>query len=205
MFEKFFGNPEHEREDELIRRQEQFGREQQIMSAQTNPNEELAYRDFLRDRTDLLKWQQDLDDELYKMVMELRGFSRTDDGWEKIPNTKPLCNDKFIFDVIIPQCEPFLSRNMINSNFSEKTILSDLKFTCNEIADNMADGYDIYGIDPINYDLILRKIKNVIKAGSFRSINGWTKKTDSTVSRRLESISESGLIPQKKGLFDAVK
>jgi len=151
-------------------------------------------------KSDLLKWQQDLDDELMGLVNRLRGYTQGEDGeYKPIVGAVPLCNNKFIVDVVIPQCKPFLSRNLINSTFTEDRILLDLKNTSNDITANIADGYDIYAINFQNYDIVLRMIKNVIKAGAFRALNGFTKKTDSTVYKSLESKFENE--GQQKRMF----
>lgn len=152
-------------------------------------------------RTDLIKWQQDLDDELIILIYTLKGYEETADGWNINPENKSaLCNDLFINEVIKPQIKPFMSRNIINSNFSEKIILSDLKHTCNDIADAMADGYDKYSIHFTNFDLVMRLIKNTIKAGIYRALNGWTKRLDATSIRRLETHSD-GLMDKPKKMF----
>jgi len=150
-------------------------------------------------KSDLLKWQQDLDEELMDLVNRLRGYMLFDDGqYKPIGGCVPLCNSKFILDVVIPQCKPFISRNFINSTFTEDMILLMLKNTSNDITANMADGYDIYDIQFQNYDIVLRMVKNVIRAGAFRALNGFTKKTDSTVYKSIESHYENEGQQQKR-------
>ena len=111
-----------------------------------------------------------------ELVNTLRGYSMDAEGvYKPTKGVEPLCNNVFITDVVIPQCRPFISRNLINSTFTEERILLDLKHTSNDIVANMADGFDRYDIDFQNYDIVLRMIKNVIKAGAFRALNGFTK------------------------------
>lgn len=170
-------------------------------------NQDLAMRDNtllpeIESKSDLIKWQQELDDELQNLVFTVLGFTIEDKILVKTDNS--LCNKLFVQQVIIPQCRPYMSRNLINSNFTEERILLDLKCTCNDISDAMVDGFDKYCIKFTDYDLIMRMIKNTIKAGAFRALNGWTKRTDSTVIRRLESQTESVGGDQNKkilGLF----
>lgn len=199
IFDQFYGGSD-KKEIAAEHRQREYVREQQAYNTAHDAANEQLYYESQKQRSDLLKWQQDLGDELLELVMTLQAYKKVGNDWVPIKDKEPLCNEKFIYDVVIPQCKPFLSRNMINTNFDNKTILSDLKYTCNEIADNMTDGYDIYGIKFINQDLILRQIKNVIKAGVYRALNGWTKKTDSTVTKRVEALTEN--TQERKGLFD---
>jgi len=198
MFDGFMqGNNEAKVQERA--RQEAMTFERQENALKTNVPEERLDLMAQESRSDLIKWQQDLDDELMELVYKLRGYAKHEGGWLKTKSV-PLCNDVFINDVVIPQCKPFLSRNLINSNLKEEDILESLKNTCNEIADNMADGFDKYAILFVNNDLVMRSIKNVIKPGIFRSLNGWTKRTDSTNFKRVESSFDN---PQehKRELF----
>lgn len=174
-----------------------FQREQNTLTV--NAPEEQTEIINQEGKSDLLKWQQDLDPELEKIALRFTGWIRKDGNWIRTKN-KPLCNDKFMDDVVAPQLEPFLTKNLINSNLSEERILLGLKHTANDIMANMCDGYDIYDIEFQNYDLILRVLKNTMKSSAFRALNGWTKKTDSTIFKKLESSFDNANT-QQKGMF----
>jgi len=196
-----FGNKE-DKEIAAEKRQMNFAREQNSINTFSDSKDELSYVDIQEKRSDLLKWQQDLDDEIVKLIMTLQGYSNLDgNGWIQIKD--PMCNKKFIHDVVLPQTEPFLSRNMFNTNFTEEQILNDLRNTCDDIADAMADNYDSYEINFKDYDLISRLIKNSIKSGIFRALNGWNKKIDSTVFKSIEANTTANEVkPNKKlGFF----
>lgn len=201
------------RQERFAERQQQkemdFAKEQNIISNATKEEQlELLNQET---RSNLLRWQQELEDELVNLIHILKGhkldeFENGYLSWDIPDNPKPICNDKFIEDVVIPQCRPFMSRNLINSNFSEDRILMSLRNTMDDIVDNMADGFDIYDINFQNYDLILRLIKNVICPGSFRALQGWTKKTDSTIFKSVESNFLNPRREEKKrGIFNIVQ
>lgn len=176
-----------------------FQREQSTFAVgSAEDNAELMERE---QKSDLIKWQQDLEDELMELVYQLKGWKKIGGEWIKPMKPIPLCNELFINDVVIPQCKSFLSRNFINSNFSEDRLLDNMERTSNDIADNMADGYFVYGIKFENYPIVTRLIKNLIKASSFRAINGFTKKTDSTIFKRIESSMENAREKEKRGIF----
>ena len=197
----FFGGREEKMQMEAEKRAMNFQREQNLITINTpQQQQDMTELQINEGRSDLIKWQQQLDDELQEIVFTLKGFRKKDGVWFIPTNPTALCNDLFIDEVVIPQCRPFLSRNLINSNFQEERILMMLRTTMDDITDNMADHYDKYDIDFTNYDLILRLIKNVIKPGIFRSLNGWTKKTDSTNFKRIE-ISNETQEQKQKGLF----
>jgi hypothetical protein len=198
MLDMFGINNEEQSQLQAEKRQMMFQREQNTQ-ALSLPEEKLELI-HEQGKSDLLKWQQDLDGELMDLVNRLRGYVMGEDGeYRREPGVVPLCNNKFIVDVVIPQCKPFLSRNLINSTFTEERILLDLKNTSNDIMSNMADGFDIYDMKFQNYDVILRMVKNVIKAGAFRALDGFTKKTDSTVHKMLESRFENQGQQNKRG------
>ena len=187
-----------------------FLKEQQTVDIAT-ANETLDYTNQ-NDRSDLLKWQQDLDDELVRLRYRLKSFTKYEDGkWgprvisvgkdkEGEPvyqRTPPLANDLFI-DYVESQVEPFLSRNLFSSNLNEKRILEILRNTCDDIGDAMADGYDIYEIEFINYDLVMRLIKNMIIPGPFRALNDGQRRHDRTIAKRIEAFNERGPGKEKK-------
>jgi len=212
-----FNKNQNNREEQLIQQQMDIARDGQMLGAATHDDE--TYIHTQEAKSDFLKWQQNLEDELENLKNRLRGYAKDENGkWTKkmvkqrVFNTRtqkpelitvplpPLTNELFI-DYIEMQCEPFMSRNLFNSSLDETRILNQLRNTMNDIADAMADGWDIYEIDFTNYDLVCRLIKNVIIPGPFRALAGWTKKTDSSMIKRIEAIQDRPLIIQKKGLF----
>ena len=154
-------------------------------------------------RNNLLKWQQDLEDELEFFKHELRGEVLTIVNGEKVwaALKEPMAKEKFI-RMIESQIKPFLSRNLINSNFTEKRILMMLRNTCDDIADLMASNWDTYGIDFCYWDDIIRQTKNIIIASPFRAMNDGQRKHDRSIIKRIEATNES---PQKqstrRGIF----
>lgn len=159
-------------------------------------------------KNDLIKWQQELKDELENLKHRLRSEIKVNGKWAprtmKVRDEEgndvevyvpPLANELFV-DYIQSQVEPFLSRNLINANFTEKRVLAMLKFTCNDYCDAMVDGYDRFDIDFINANLIDRLIKNVIIPGPFRAVSGFTKVKDTLIAKRIEGYIDR---PDKAG------
>ena len=190
MFENFIPKKEDKEAEKAENRQMEFQREQTVVGNETHPQQDLNFNVEQDKRSDLLKWQQDVEKEKERLLYRLRGYKLINNQWVG-GQAKPLCNQKFIDDVVEPQLEPFFSKVMPNTNLSEKNILRNLRDTSDEVADNMVDCYDLYGIEFINYDLVLRIIKNVMKISSYRALHGWTKKLDSTMSKRVEAITDN--------------
>ena len=201
MFE-VFRNPqskEEKRDAKNFKMQTDFAREQTLTgTAAQEEQTEILEREI---RTDLIKWQQDLDPELESLAFKLTGWVKRSGEWIKTEKT-PLVNDKFMEDVVIVQLDPWLSKNLINSKFTEERILMNLKHTSNEIADNMADNFDAYDIQFTNFDLVLRVLKTTMQSSGFRALQGWTKNTDSKIIKRIESSHDhANMQEKKKGLF----
>jgi len=187
---------QHEKaEIEAESREQTNVQQQQMVGAALNPEEDHIYNQVQESRADFLKWQQDMSEEMHSLVMTLKGYSYSDDKKLIKVTEDPLCNDKFIYDVVIPQTKPFFSKNMINSRLDENRILQTLRKTCDDIANAMADAWSVngskYGIAFDNHDLVLRNIKNCIVSGPFRALGGWTKRLDSSSIKRVETFQDN--------------
>lgn len=201
MFNPFKPKPE-QIERKQIKEERNFVRESQMLDSASKDDQ--SYIVSQESKTDLLRWQQDLDDELFNLIQQLLGYQKVKEGF--IEFSGAMCNKKFITEVIIPQCKPFMTRSLINSNWDEKMILNRLKITSNVVADSMSDNWDAYSIEFTNFDAVLNEVKTTIIAGAYRALNGWTKRIDSTMIKRIESMSEQMQEPQqKKGLLGVFK
>lgn len=168
---------EEKREENL--RDEDFNRQKELELQRSSAMDDNSYFHMQEGKSDLIRWQQELDGEIFKMVMHLKGYA--EEGGEWVETNKPLCNDKFIYGVIIPLTMPFMSKNMINSRFDIERIYKTMEETSNDFADAIADGWDKYDIDFTDYDVIVRMFKTGIMASIQRAQSGWTKKVDSSM------------------------
>ena len=189
------GKKAAELEQKQINKQQKYQRESDTF-AQNAGTDEVSFNALQSDKSDLLRWQQDLSDEEILLINTLLGYYKDKEGnWTPImvagKPKQPLCNTLFIHDIVISQVRPFLSRVMANTNYSEKNINVQLKETGKAIKDNMSDFYDKYGIDFLNFDVILRMILNLMKSSAYRALNGWTKKEDSRIHKRIETSTLS--------------
>jgi hypothetical protein len=209
LFDSFnLGNNEEEINIAAEKRQVEYAKDQQTHAAATNPNDDATYMEIQERRSDLIRWQQELEPEMFRLILSFLSVSEDEDGKivpildEEGKRIPALCNKRFIYQLVIPKLRPFISKNLINSNLDKREILTMQEHTANDMANMMADNHDNYGINFVNYDGVLRDLKNVIKACAWRSFKGWTKKTDSSMIKRIES-EEYGKEEAKKkyGLF----
>ena len=179
-------NKEKEEMLKAEKRERNFQREQNTLDISTRDDQ--TYFQDQESKVNLLMWQQNLDDDIKQLCYSLLGYGERNGKWMVIG--KPMCNQEFIQEVVLRATKPFMGKNLINSNWSEKMILTRLKASADTVADAMSDGYDRYAIEFTKYDTILMDIKNTMTAAAYRSWNGWTKKIDSTMIKRIESMNE---------------
>ena len=209
MIDALFGGGQSREEKiakESEQRQMEFTREQNAFSTLTQEdNQEIMQ---VQQKSDLIRWQQELDKDVLDIVLSF--MSLTINGEGRVVSIKdeegkpiaPICNKLFINQVVIPKLRPFQSKNLINSNYSEDRLLKKLKYTHNTIINAMATNWDAYGIEFNNYDIVIRDMKNFTEDCCWRALNGWTKKTDSTIMKRVEtSMDNQNNLDKPKGLF----
>ena len=208
MFDEFYPNSDTAVVKQQAAQQKvemNFGREQ--MAQQIAATE---YGDADSNKSDLIRWQQQLDEELETIKYTLKNYVKQGEQWvpqqiiingEKVDSPQMLTDEGI--QAVEAEVRPFMSKNLINSNLDENRIRNTLKFTCKTITRIMGYNYDSYVVDPSpqNMSHIRRVIKNNIIPGIFRSVNGWTKKQDNMVSRRVETFNDSQVGQQNAGKF----
>lgn len=196
-------DPDKEFAKETQRKEQDSNRDNNIIANELNPAAEQMYREQQAERNDLLKWQQDLDSDVFDLVMQLQGYRLNGNKYEYVleEGEEPLCNSRFIHEVVIPNLKPFMGRNIINSNLDTNSIHLMLRSTADDIADAMADGFYRYKIDFCNFDIVLRMIKNTLIPSPYRALNGFTKKTDSTMSKMIENYTRGEEKEKRLSLF----
>lgn len=194
MFEEFLNNNKEQNTNIAAeKRQVGYSEDQTIMAGAVDPGDDQTYINIQEKKSDLIRWQQELEPDMFELLMSFQSLTKDDNGDNiKILDEQgnpipPLCNRLFIYQVVVPKLRPFISKNLINSNFDTNGILQMQKNTADDITDMMADNWDKYGIDFVNFNGIIRDIKNVIGASVWRAFKGWTKKTDSSMIKRIES------------------
>ena len=216
MFDFF--NKEAKEAAKAEKREKDFIRERDTFNTHhTDDNTYLATQD---NKSDLIRWQQEFDAELDELFHELLSEKKVGGVWvpktykeynidKKIWITKdvsPLCSAEFAEKLIRIGVKPWLNKNAVNSNLTEKTIIKMLRNTHNDIVGAISDGWGIHGIkslDDANH--ICRMLKNYVDPAAYRALNGWTKNTDSTMIKRIESSQESLQKQQNTGLLGLFK
>lgn len=205
-----FDKPEHP-EIQSEKRQLGQAKEQHLQALAAEDDQTFIHQQA--EREDLVRWQQDVSDELFGLRYALKRYMQKQDGtWAKqliftgkydktgkplYKELPPLLNENGIA-MIETQIRPLISRNMIMSNFNEKRILSFLKRTMDVIVDNLADNFDIYELEFHNMDTVVSLTLNYIMPSPYRAMNNGERKHLTTVTKRVETMSEHGQQPQEK-------
>lgn len=191
------------------KREKDFIRERDTFN--THHSDDATYLETQTQKSDLIRWQQEFNEELENLKHELLSEVKTSEGWvrktykEYDPHKKvyvvkevaPLCSPEFAEKIIRLAVKPWLNKNAVNSNLNEKTILKMLRNTHNDVVGAISDGWGLHGIRSLDdANQICRMIKNYIDPAAFRSLDGWTKRTDSTMIKRIESQQEVAQQPQ---------
>jgi hypothetical protein len=202
-----FLNNEQAAMEQAEKKEKDFVRERDSFNQASH--DDAAYLETQERKSDLLRWQQEFGDELDGLYHELLSEEKKGKEWD--PNLKtyvekdvpPLCNSNFAEKVIRISVKPWLNKNAVNSNLDEKTIIKMLRNTHNDVVGAISDGWGMHGIQSIDdANTIARMLKNYTDPAAFRAWNGWTKKMDSSMIKRIESQQEmSGEKPQNKGLL----
>lgn len=205
---------ENVRVEQAERREKDFIRERDTFSAANT--DDAVYLKTQDRKSDLLRWQQEFNDELEEFYHELLSEKKTKDGWEsktykEWDSTKkvyvektapPLCSPIFAEKIIRIAVKPWLNKNAVNSNLDEKVIIKMLRNTHNDVVGSISDGWGMHGINSIDdANSIGRMLKNFTDPAAYRALDGWTKKMDSSMIKRIESQQELANPQQQKGLF----
>ena len=194
MFENFLHGSEQKANLESEKRQISLAREQASMQASTN--DQIFYQEQ-KEKSDLIKWQQDLHECLDSLKKRLRGMVKDSEGnWTTSENISPLMSEQGV-EMVETELSPFLgdeAKNMINTNLSEDMILNMLRTTADTITCSIADNYDTFVIEatPSKMSHIMKLIKNVMTPTPYRALEGWTLKENNKGTKRIETFNETG-------------
>lgn len=205
----FFGKQQEPYEVQSEKRQLGQAKEQHLQALAAEDDQTFIQQQA--EREDLVRWQQDVIDELFALRYSLKRYVQKEDGtWGKqsvftgefdenkqpvYKELKPLLNENGIA-MIETVVRPLMSRNMMMSNFQEKRILIFLRRTMDTVVDNLADNMDLYEIDFTDLDVIVSLVLNAIIPAPYRALNNGERRHLTTVNKRLETFNEQS--PQAK-------
>jgi hypothetical protein len=202
FFGRIIGGGEQAQQMQMFHEQQTHDKEITRMNAAFTPgqNEDQILEAIQGQRSDFLKWTQDLEPEVQDLIMQLTNRIVNDEGmFVKRDDQRPLINDEGM-KRLLPLVKTGMSKNQMNSNYSEKEINKTLRLTMNDIANCLAENYEEFEVKFVDLSIITRLIKNSIKPTFYRSLNDGQRRHDRSVVKRVEAYSENPQ-QQKKGFF----
>lgn len=179
-----------EQKEQLDAEQRQLGysTKQTVIQSASHPSDDASVKAMLDQQSDLFRWQQMLKQDIDQLIFRL-GYKQDPDtgAWVDRPNHEAIVNKKCIdkFELhLIPSYfrsspNTFLKNESINRLMKRK--LTDV---CIDLAANMND----YGIEEISIlDLMADTFENVTYLILRRSAEGWNKRMDTSVTKRIEN------------------
>ena len=196
-FSKKSLNPQQQIEDER-----NFSHKENITVNSTHPQstDEQIYMEQREQRSDLIKWQQDLAPEIQLMIHKIRREHEVSDGkWITPDGMNAIANNTFIMDMI-GLVDMSTSKNLINSNYSEDRVLMALKCTLFDFRCMLQENREFYDIRKPDMHLIIRLFKSAIEPTYWRCWNNGERKYAGEFNKRVEVHSDMPDM-KKKGLF----
>lgn len=208
-------NPQERMQREMFDREIDNSNEQNML-AMGNQGAEEIYLQQQDQREDLTKWQQTLLTDLNMAIHELKNEIQNDEGeWEsqleftgkyetqdgkEVPVYKPMkpkLNDKGI-SFLKSQIMPCISKNLINSNYTEEFIMTRLKSILRVFRVNLAYYYSAYDIEKGNLEAITSIFKSLIEPTYFRCLKGGERQLQREIRKVVEAVSLGRPAPTKK-------
>jgi hypothetical protein len=170
-------------------------------------------------RSDLIRWQQDLLDDFENSIHELKSEVKSEGTWKKqmyydgqdangndqYKEIPPLINDLGIVR-IRSFIQPLISKNLINSNYSEDRIYMNLRSAINTIILTLRGDYQYFGIRKNDLPLIVQMIKRTAEPTYWRSYNNGERKYLTTIHKHVEARNETTKeAPENKGVMGGIK
>jgi len=192
------------------KRHQKFTKEGQLFEAAMQDDQEFYSQQ--QQRSDLVRWQQDLEEEIDQMSHDFKNEILIEGKWKRqnflvgydqegnsiYHELPPVMNDLGI-SRIKSYLRPLLSRNLINSNYSEERIYTNLRNIIQTIILHLRDNYYIYEIRKQDLSWIVRQIKSFAEPTMWRCWNNGERKYLTTIHKHIEAHNESSNQQQQQG------
>lgn len=179
---KIFGKKEDKKELEAEKRNRDFVKQSQSFEAAME--DDVEYVRHSEERSNLIHWQQDLEDDLSILIHQLRREVEVNGVWQKRQiflgtNEKgehlygempPMINEIGISS-IYSFLRGLTSKNLINSNYSEELIYKSLKRSITQLVLHLRDNFLVYEIRKEDLALLISLIKNNVEPSFWRAYN----------------------------------
>lgn len=215
MFDFLKNNTEEKKMQAAEEKAQQFTNDQNLIQGAMRPD--TYYNDANDGRNDLIKWQQDFDEDIDMLRHDFLKEVLTEKGWrpelicvgynekgeQVLEAQKPLVNVQGTYK-LISLVKRYINRNFMMSNFDEATILLILRRLNENITANVFPKWEEYEIEPADLQLITKMVLDSIHATLLRALNDGERRHIRTQNKRVEAFTETSQPQGKKGLLGAL-
>ena len=203
-----FSRPK-EKEFEQQKELQKMGSTDGIIAGELMPEkEDIAAKAYMQEQKDsLTKWQQNLEPELQQLTHDLKkevmtGFTKDDEEMWTAVDDNPVCTDEFVHR-FLTKARPFMTKNLMMSNYSEERILHILRFALIDMVTDVGYNRKKYKIDKGDMDHVVQVFKSYITPTLFRPMQQGERKHIGTTYRdsQIKTVQETGQERKRVRLF----
>ena len=197
MFDGLIPNKQRREELQIARDQVTVQRD---MAAIGSVADDTAFIHDREAKSDLTRWQQDLNDELDQLQHDLRREYKVNGKWVQIPGTHPMLNNNGVF-TIINLVKVYLNRNVMMSNLSSEIINRTMIGLIRDLVKVLGANFDVFEISFHDMSITKRIVSDRVEATLYRCFNNGERAYLNTVNKRAEVFTENAGAGQNKGLI----
>jgi len=158
--------------------------------------------------SDLIRWQQSMDQEVEDACMSFRGMEKKNGKWERIKVYKytekkdgknihhykklPKIMNETGLNVFKTRLMPLVSKNLLMSNYDEARILDKLKYGVINFINTLALHYKEYEVEVTNLSMVKRVFQDICEPAHFRALRDGERRFLTSSSRRIEAVTTDG-------------
>jgi len=213
MFESIKENFEKKNENKQIQEERNFHRDmaREGHTMEAAHADERQFIEMQEGRSDLLRWQQDMNNEVEGFIHELRREVNKEGIWQRKTVFKeydaddnevwvempPIMNEMGI-DKIRTLLNGITSRNLFNSNYTDDRVFANLRRIISNLIYDIRDNYKTYNLRFEDFTWLVDKVKTIAEASFWRSWNNGERKYQTTIYKSIEARNEHHAQQEKK-------
>jgi len=207
MFDNIRTHRDDKRQDRLEERDRKFTQQRDLFQAGAADDESLYQ--VQSQKSDLTRWQQDLEDSIEQLHYSLLNYIKKKDQWQPAQvfmgvdeegnkvyaPMQPMVNEFGTFR-IISLVKQYMNRNVMMSNLDEHIILRIMLRLRTTIVLNLGEKYETYEIDPADLSIIVKMVMDAIEATLYRAYRQGERNYLNTINKRV--YTETGSPQQQQ-------
>lgn len=211
-----FGNTPEDPSLKLTRQHINMQRDMAVINA--GIQEDIAFNQQAEEREQILKWQQDLSQELENFKHELLREININGTWKReqieVYDSKnneikkidmpPIINRVGVA-YVLNTVKRYLNRNTMRSNLSDAIIRRIMKSFGFALALNIAENYDKYELDMSQYHSLNVNSRHIVETTLYRALNNGERINERSIIKMIDAQTKNGEDMKTRGIFGGMK